>query len=230
MEGTFSSASKRLNQFNRFGLSGEEARTLVFARNKGYISNEECRILTGYDTPKASNLLAKLRGLGILEQHSHGSGTYYTLSGSCLEKEPESGLGIRVRVQDTQMETENKPGSDLLTRLRVQDTRIEPERERILSSLPGSLQDEIQSLGQRITPERREELIVRVCKVRPFTAAEISFLFRKTRTWAKNCLRELVNAEKVSLTIPDRPNSRNQAYVCLNQIDKDISPIGNNSR
>ena len=201
-----------LNQFNQFGLSGEEARALVFARNKGYVSNEECRKLTGYDTLKASNLLTRLRGLGILEQHSHGSGTYYTLSGNCLGKEPESDLDIRIGVQDTQMKTGNKPDSDLVTQLRIQDTQIESERERILSSLPGSLQDEIQNLGQRITPEKREELIVRVCEVHPFTATEISILFRKTRTWAKNCLRELVNAERVSLTIPDKPNSRNQAY------------------
>jgi len=110
------------------------------------------------------------------------------------------------------MKTGNKPDSDLVTQLRTQDTQIESERERILSSLPGSFQDEIQSLGQRITPEKREELIVRVCEVHPFTATEISILFRKTRTWAKNCLRELVNAERVSLTIPDKPNSRNQAY------------------
>ncbi len=201
-----------LNQFNRFGLSGEEARTLVFARNKGSVSNEECRKLTGYDTPKASNLLTKLRGCGILEQHSHGSGTYYTLPSSCLEKESKTGLDTQIRVQDIQIETENKSELDLVTQLRSQDTQIESERDRILSLLPDSLQDEIQNLAQRITPEKREELIFKVCKVRPFTATEISFLFRKTRTWAKNCLRELVNAERVFLTIPDKPNSRNQAY------------------
>ena len=201
-----------LNQFNRFGLSGEEARTLVFARNKGSVSNEECRKLTGYDTPKASNLLTKLRGCGILEQHSHGSGTYYTLPSSCLEKESKTGLDTQIRVQDIQIETENKSELDLVTQLRSQDTQIESERDRILSLLPDSLQDEIQNLGQRITPEKREELIFKVCKVRPFTATEISFLFRKTRTWAKNCLRELVNAERVILTNPAKTNRRKQPY------------------
>lgn len=199
-----------LNQFNQFGLSGEKARTLVLARNKGCVSNEECRKLTGYDTPKASNLLTKLRGLGILEQHSHGSGTYYTLSMSCLGKEPESGLGAQIRVQDTQIKDEIKSRSGLFTQIRVQDTQIESERELVLSSLPGSLQYEIQNLGQRITPEKREELIVRVCEVHSFTATEISVLFRKT--WTKNCLRELVSAKKVFQTVPDKPNSKNQAY------------------
>jgi len=201
-----------LNQFNRFGLSGEEARILVFARNKGHVSNAECRKLTGYDTPKASNLLTRLRGLGILEQHSHGSGTYYTLSRTCLGKESESGLSTQIKPQDTQIGTEIKPKSDLLTQLRAQGTQIKLEREYILSSLPDNLQYEIQNLGQRITPEKREELIVRVCEVHPFTATEISILFRKTRTWAKNCLRELVSAKKVFLTVPDKPNSKNQAY------------------
>jgi len=222
-----------LNQFNQFNLSGEEARTLVFARNNGCVSNEECRKLTGYDTPKASNLLKRLRGLGILEQHSHGPGTYYTLSEICLqektesdldvqrevrdiqietENKPDSDLVTQLKVQDTQIETENKPDSDLVTQLKVQDTQIELRREHILSSLPDVLRDEIQSLGQRISPEKREEMIVRVCEVHPFTATEISILFRKTRTWAKNRLRELVNAKRISLTIPDKPNSRNQAY------------------
>ncbi|KAF5029192.1 hypothetical protein DSECCO2_651150 [anaerobic digester metagenome] len=201
-----------LNQFNQFTLSGEEARTLVFARNNGCVSNEECRKLTGYDTPKASNLLKRLRGLGILEQHSHGPGTYYTLSEICLQEKTESDLDVQREVRDIQIETENKPDSDLVTQLKVQDTQIELRREHILSSLPDVLRDEIQSLGQRISPEKREEMIVRVCEVHPFTATEISILFRKTRTWAKNRLRELVNAKRISLTIPDKPNSRNQAY------------------
>ena len=128
------------------------------------------------------------------------------------ENKPESHLVTQLKVQDTQIETENKPDSDLVTQLKVQDTQIELRREHILSSLPDVLRDEIQSLGQRISPEKREEMIVRVCEVHPFTATEISILFRKTRTWAKNRLRELVNAKRISLTIPDKPNSRNQAY------------------
>ncbi len=68
------------------------------------------------------------------------------------------------------------------------------------------------SLGQRMSSEKREEMLVKVCKIRSFTAAEVGILFGNTRQWAKIILRELVYSGKIRLTIPEKSNSRNQAY------------------
>jgi ATP-dependent DNA helicase RecG len=204
-------AIRWLSQFSQFGLSSEEARTLVYAKNTGDVSNEYCRSLTGYDTAKSSNLLARMRGLGILHQHSHGSATYYTISEKYSESKPENGLFTQISTQDTQIENENNPKSSLVTQISTQDTQIE-ERTMLLQSLPKTIQEEILSLGQRMTPEKREEMLVKVCKIRSFTATEVGILFGNTRQWAKIILRELVYSGKIRLTIPETPNSRNQAY------------------
>ncbi|NLX67377.1 MAG: hypothetical protein GXZ19_11550 [Bacteroidales bacterium] len=86
------------------------------------------------------------------------------------------------------------------------------EREILLASLPKTVQKEILGLGQRMTPEKREEMLLKVCRIRPFTATEVGILFGNTRHWAKIVLRELVHSGKIGLTIPDKPNSKNQAY------------------
>ncbi len=83
-------ALRWLNQFHDFGLSGDEARILVYAKQYGSVSNENCRNLTSYDTAKSSSLLTRLRSMGILNQHSHGSATYYTIPENYLESEPEN--------------------------------------------------------------------------------------------------------------------------------------------
>ncbi len=100
-------AIRWLSQFSQFGLSSEEVRTLVYAKNTGDVSNEYCRSLTGYDTAKSSNLLARLRGLGILHQHSHGYATYYTISEKYSGSKAENVLFTQMSTQDTQRGTNN---------------------------------------------------------------------------------------------------------------------------
>jgi hypothetical protein len=123
------------------------------------------------------------------------------------ENNPESALVTQIRTQDTQMERENNPESGYGSE--------SYEREILLQSLPQTLQKEILSLGQRMTPEKREEMLLKVCRIHPFTAAEVGILFRNTRHWAKIVLRELVHSNKICLTIPDKPKSKNQAYYVL---------------
>lgn len=41
---------------------------------------------------KSSSLLTRLRSMGILNQHSHGSATYYTIPENYLGSEAENGL------------------------------------------------------------------------------------------------------------------------------------------
>lgn len=95
---------------------------------------------------------------------------------------------------------------------RSESDSLRDERVILLQSLPKTVQKEILSLGQRMNPEKREEMLVKVCGIHPFTAAEVGVLFGNTRHWAKNVLRELVYSGKIFLTIPDKPNSKNQAY------------------
>ena len=218
-------ALRWLHQFHDFGLSGDEARILVYAKQYGSVSNENCRNLTSYDTAKSSSLLTRLRGLGVLNQHSHGSATNYTIPENYLGSEADTGLVTQVSTQGAQIDKINNLKSPLVTQISTQGTQMQTEqtspsgydnkadeREILLASLPKTVQKEILGLGQRMTPEKREEMLLKVCRIRPFTATEVGILFGNTRHWAKIVLRELVHSGKIGLTIPDKPNSKNQAY------------------
>ena len=87
-----------LAHFKDAGLSDDEARILVHAREKGWVNNAICRDYTKRDTLGASGILRRLRDLGLLQQHPHASMTYYTPTPKLLRPEiadqRSSGLNI----------------------------------------------------------------------------------------------------------------------------------------
>jgi ATP-dependent DNA helicase RecG len=50
------------------GLTGDEAKVLIYARETGVVDNTACRDFSGLDTLQASNLLRRLRDRGLLEK------------------------------------------------------------------------------------------------------------------------------------------------------------------
>ena len=62
--------------------SGDEERILAFVRERGSISNTECRTLLGVDLQRASYLLKKMHGEGVLEKHGERRWTRYELPAS----------------------------------------------------------------------------------------------------------------------------------------------------
>lgn len=217
-------AVKWLALFKDEELSSEESRILVYAKKHGQVSNEICREITGYDTIKSSGILKKLRENGLLDPHSHGSATYYTLPQRYLDNNTDPSLSPQLTSQDPQLSVDNNtdfglsPQSDLST---------DNKRTQLLQTLPPTLREEILSLGQRISPEKKEELIIRICSVRnKTTAGELSIIFAKRRDWAKKSLNPLVKSGKVFLTIPDKPNSTNQAYYIPNTESQRYIPDG----
>lgn len=70
-----------LGHFKDLNLSNEEAKALVAVRETGRITNAVYRDLNNVDTLTASAQLRRLRDAGLLQQHDHGSATYYTPHG-----------------------------------------------------------------------------------------------------------------------------------------------------
>ena len=62
------------------GLTGDEAKVLIYAREIGVVDNTACRDFSGLDTLQASSLLRRLRDRGLLEKQGAGSRTHYTLT------------------------------------------------------------------------------------------------------------------------------------------------------
>ena len=199
-----------LKRFKDEVLSSEESRILVYAKKHGRVSNEICRDITGHDTIKSSSILKKLREKGLLNPHSHGSATYYTLPEIYLDNNGDIGLSPQLTPQKPQSIVDNNGDIGLSPQL-IRDNEL--ERNRLLHTLPQHLREEILGLGQRMTPEKKEELILKICSVRKeTTASELSIIFGKRRDWAKKALNPLVKSGKIFQTIPNKPNSINQAY------------------
>lgn len=81
-----------LSQFKEHNLTDEEAKILVVLKEKGMINNAICRIVNDIDTLKASQMLKRLRDIGLIEIHGKSTATYYTLKSESKEESDFSNL------------------------------------------------------------------------------------------------------------------------------------------
>ena len=91
------------------------------------------------------------------------------------------------------------------------DVSENPERQELLSELPEPLYSEITGQKSRIAAETAEKLVYEVCKIRPYSASEIAGIFGKKRDWARKYINRLLAENKLSLSIPNKPE-RAQSY------------------
>ena len=68
-----------LSQFKEYNLTDEEAKILVVLKEKGVVNNAVCRLVNDIDTLKASQMLKRLRDIGLIEIHGKSTATHYTL-------------------------------------------------------------------------------------------------------------------------------------------------------
>ncbi len=89
----------------------------------------------------------------------------------------------------------------------------ETARRALLAELPGDLAARVGALGRRSTPEEAREVVVEVCRLRPWRAEELALLLRRNSKHARNTyLRPLTRKGRLVMTNPDEPNDPQQAY------------------
>ncbi len=225
-----------LSHFKEANLSEDEARILIHAREMNFVNNAICQDYTGLDTLGVSGILKKLRNLGLLEQHSHASATYYTPTSRLLHPdmadfqkvEPqETSQGIQPTNSSfeaegplpTMLEGETERDNDLPTMLTSLTTKLEggpggsDSLTTMVLSLPPQLEETIHYLGKRGTPTEVQILIAKICEIRPYSRAELSDLLDRTPKWIyQNYLKPMIRDGVLELTIPENPKSPKQAY------------------
>lgn len=205
-----------LSNYKRFNLSREEASVLVYLREKSKITNEECRYITGLNSQKSSIVLSSLRSKGIINQHSHGSATYYTLcnleNSNVIGNKANSGLFPDASSDVGHDSHGNKVNSGLFPTVKTD------YRDYLFSLLSKPLVDEIQTLGNRLSPEKREELVLNVLSFQPFTAMDIGVIFNKTERWGRNVCSELVS--KGILSVVEDDKNKGQKYCVTEELKK----------
>lgn len=196
-----------LSRFRDLHLSDEEARALVAVREQGAIDNAMYRELNRVDTVGASQSLRRLRDAGLVEQKGRGAGTYYLPTPWLLGSDDDAHA-------DTGGETQPSDPAGLSSQ-----SGALPSNLAALSSnphwqaLPAELQEMVAALGQRASPDKVREALIRLCRHRPWQASELAGLFNRNPDYlGTQYLRPLVSAGVLVYTRPDQPNHPHQAY------------------
>ncbi len=209
-----------LARFRELHLSDEEARALVVTREAGAIDNATYRALNKVNALTASATLRRLRDAGLLSQQGRGSATWYQPTERLIGEEPASqnskpaslsskleGLsgklgGLSGNPEGLSGKPEGLSGNPDLT-----------ARNLLLNELSGQLAARVGALGQRHPPEEVRELVVALCQHRAWKAEELATLLaRNPKTISQNYLRPLLVQKRIVMTLPDTPNSPQQAY------------------
>lgn len=93
-------------------------------------------------------------------------------------------------------------------------------RDTLFDQLPGNLAARIGALGQRHPPEQVRDLVVALCEQRDWRVEELALLLsRNAETIRQNYLRPLLAEKRIVMTLPDTPNSPQQAYRAAREQD-----------
>jgi ATP-dependent DNA helicase RecG len=172
-----------LSNFEHLDLSREDKQALVFARETGRVANADFRNLNDADTLTASAALRRLREAGLLEQHDKGSATYYTPTEKLLNPETEPAEGHEKTPPSeeiTLVPGEKAPPSEEITPAHGEKA---PPPEEKRQELPDALRQEIEELGGRADEDTWRDLLLRLCRLRAWTADELAELTDRKRKY-----------------------------------------------
>jgi ATP-dependent DNA helicase RecG len=181
------------------GLTGDEAKALIYARETGVVDNTACRDFSGLDTLQASGLLRRLRDRGLLEKRGAGSRTYYTLTApqDALDHSPEQG--------ELPLEGGNRLGEG--------GKRPPQGGKRTLPDLPPELAARLSKPGQRLGGKALRALIRELCGWQALRGEELATLLHKDLKYLRNKhLTEMVQTGELAFLFPESPNHALQAY------------------
>jgi len=181
-------------------LSGDEAKTLIYARETGAIDNTACRDFSGLDTLQASSLLRRLRDRGLLEKQGAGSRTHYTLTSPGVSVEHDT-VQAELPLEGGKRGGEGgKPGTQ--------------GGKRTLADLPPELTTRLPKPGQRLSTDALRQLIRALCGWQPLRGEELAILLHKDLKYLRNKhLSEMIQTGQIAFLYPESPNHALQAYA-----------------
>lgn len=200
-----------LRDFGGNGLSGEEAKVLIYARETGAVDNTACRDFCGLDTLAASLVLRRLRDRGLLIKQGAGSRTYYTLYTSSSAQafgatQPELPLDIPTSSSEE-------------PRNRVNSHKLDEESPQVLVGIPEALRLRIQAAGKKPRRDTVRELLRELCTLRPYTAQELCQILDRNdaRELTRLHLKPMREAGILTLLYPESEKHPHQAYRTVNE-------------
>ena len=201
-----------LASFKALHLSEADARALVVARELGAMDNHTYREINKVDTLTASQALKHLRDRGLFEQKGRGPATWYKPTARMLG---EGGEAPHPNTRPGAHASLSSNPSPLSGNLLPLSGNLEGERRRaLLNTLPGALAARAGTIGQRHPPQKVQELVVDLCRLRAWRAEELGCLLaRNPETVRQSYLRPLLRAGRIRMTNPEKPHDPEQAYI-----------------
>lgn len=177
-------------------LDADEVKVLIYARATGAVDNTACRDFSGIDTLTASRVLRRLRDRGLLEKQGAGSQTHYVLT------HPPMPASISTRV-DAAAGGDSSPSRGGLV-----------ESPHVLATLPPELQERIQAAGAKPRQAEVHALVLALCQLRPFTAAELCQALNRSdaKELRRTYLRPMRDQGLLELIYPETEKHPLQAY------------------
>lgn len=202
-----------LAQFKDANITDDEAKLLVFSREKGTINNAEGRDLTGLDTLTVSSRLRRLRDLGLIQTHNRGSATFYTPTERLMNTK---GMALIKNSIQTELPTIEESKPTIKPTIKELVPTIKPAMaslEKEFPEIPASLWQIIYGLGKHTQPECVKSVIFKICSIRQFTAEELAKILNRNKGWVRTSyLRPMLREGKIEYVNPDHPRLQGQAY------------------
>lgn len=230
-----------LKFFDNYELNDNQKRGLIMLREIGAIDNSSYRQQSGVDTLAASQELRAMRDARLLEMKGKGSATYYvpgsvfpvhvdskresgpedklSLGGANKQplatKTPPPGLKTPAPSLKTPPRDLKAPPPGLKTPAPSFSTGGELDREVLLEALGMGLRERLEKVGRRTADKAWiEDLVVDLCRDRPFRKEELALLFNKREHYFRTkYINRLVQLGRLRYLYPEVLNHPEQAYV-----------------
>lgn len=187
-----------LKQYAHLGLSDDEARAMILAKETGAVDNAGLRAVTGLDTLSASQVLKRLHHQHqLLQKGGAGPSTYYRLS------DVTSAAGELPLFSDNTANT-----GDLSAN--TGDLGVNT------AEFPAELQKRIRQLGPKARKEKLWPVIVWLCALKSLKAEQLAQLLGRSQvsTLKTNHINRLRDLEEfITYTHQEVKNHPEQAYV-----------------
>ena len=211
-----------LGRFKALQLTEAEARALVVTREVGAMDNATWREINKVDTLAASHGLKKLRDANLLQQNGRGSATWYQPTAYMLGEGQDPGANDKGLSSDPSGLSSHlgslsrDPGGlsrDPSSLDKADAARKALVRQALLVDLPGDLAARIGALGRRSLPDDVRAVVLDVLRLRPWRVEELGQLLQRNPEYVRQkYVQPLLEAGRIAMTRPDKPNDPEQAY------------------
>lgn len=193
------------------GVSADEAKVLIYARETGAVDNSACRDFCGLDTLAASQVLRRLRDRGLLVKEGSGSRTYYVLDRP-VDVPQANPAQLALDMGGGSPHAGAQAGGDLDSSMGGLQ-----QSPHVGTDIPAELLARIHAAGAKPRQETVRELVLALCAVHPHTVVELCQALnrRDTKELRRKHLRPLREAGLLALKYPETEKHPHQAYLTV---------------